>query len=149
VGIAIFACGALTSSPLMAQSRKTQAQRLIDTTVQKHSEVTGLELSATPPGKSSCITIAATEAKDLGEKCDDDENTALKTLEPFVEHEADGYDITAPLHDANGKQVGTLGIDFKPQPGQTKEDVLQLTAQLLKEIERQIPSEAFLFEPAS
>jgi hypothetical protein len=140
--------GALAAYPLLAQSPKTQAQRLIDVTSQKHPEVTGLELSATPPGNSGCVTIAATESKDLGEKCDEDEATALKTLKPFVEHEPDGYDVTAPLHDANGKLLGTLGIDFKPEPRQTKAGILKQTEDLLKEIESQIPSEAFLFQPA-
>jgi len=141
--------GLLSSIPLSAQSQKTQAQRLVEITAQKHPEITGLELSATPPGKDSCITIAATEPKELGEKCDEDEATALKTLKPFVEHEPDGYDVTAPLHDAGGKVIGTLGIDFKPKDRQTEADVLKGTAELLKEIERQIPSKAFLFQPAS
>jgi DNA-binding IclR family transcriptional regulator len=73
----------------------------------------------------------------------------MKTGEPFVEHEPDGFDVTAPLHDATGKLIGALGIDFKPQPGQTKADVLKLTAGLLKEVEQQIPSKAFLFQPVS
>lgn len=71
----------------------------------------------------------------------------MKTGEPFVEHEPDGFDVTAPLHDATGKLIGALGIDFKPQFGQTKADVLKLTAGLLKEVEQQIPSKAFLFQP--
>jgi hypothetical protein len=145
----ILICGVLTRLPLNAQSQKIQAQRLIEITAQKHPEITGLELSATPPGKESCITIAATESKGIGEKCDEDEATALKTEKPFVEHEPDGFDVTAPLHDAGGKLIGTLGIDYKPQPGQTEGDVLKGTAQLLREIERQIPSNVFLFQTVS
>ena len=145
----ILICGLLGSAPLNAQSPKTQAQRLVDITAQKHPEIIGLELSATPPGKGICITIAATESKDLGEKCDEDEATALKTQKPFVEHEPDGFDVTAPLHDARGELIGTLGIDFKPQAEQTKSGVLKRTTELLREIERQIPSKAFLFQSAS
>jgi len=118
---------ALLYSPLNAQSKKTHAQKLVDSIAQRHSEITGLELSATQAGQKGCATIAATEAKDLGEKCDKDEDTAMKTGEPFVEHGPDGFDVTAPLHDATGKLIGALGIDFRPQPGQTKADVLQLT----------------------
>jgi len=136
-------------SPLNAQSKKTQAQNLVDLIAQRHSEITGLELSATPPGQKSCVTIAATEAKDLGDKCDKDEATAMKTGEPFVEHEPDGFDVTAPLHDASGKLIGAIGIDFKPQLGQTKADILKLTAGLLKEVEQQIPSKTSLFQPVS
>jgi hypothetical protein len=140
---------ALLYSPLNAQSKKTHAQKLVDSIAQRHSEITGLELSATPSGQKGCVTIAATKAKDLGEKCDKDENTAIRTGDPFVEHEPDGFDVTAPLHDATGKLIGALGIDFKPQPGQTKADVLKVTAVLLKEVEPQIPSNAFLFQPVS
>jgi len=139
--------GAVLSSPLHAQSKKTQAQNLVDLIALKHSEVTGLELSAASAGRKGCVTIAATEAKDLGEKCDRDETTAMSTGKPFVEHEPDGFDVTAPLHDASGKLVGTIGIDFKPQVGQTKADILRLTAGLLKEMEQQISSQAFLFQP--
>ena len=99
---------------------------LVDLIALKHSEVTGLELSAASAGRKGCVTIAATEAKDLGEKCDRDETTAMSTGKPFVEHEPDGFDVTAPLHDASGKLVGTIGIDFKPQVGQTKADILRI-----------------------
>ena len=145
----ILICGVLTGLPLNAQSRKTQAQHLVDLTVKKHPEITGLEVSAALPGQERCVTIASTNVKDLGEKCDKDEAIALKTLEPFVEHEPDGFDVTAPLHDATGKLIGTLGIDFKLHAGQTRADIVRRTATILKEMEQQIPSKAYLFESAS
>ena len=158
--LSILACGVLicampadsqvrAQSKPSARSKKTHAQHLVDLTGRQHPEVTELEISATPAGQSECVTIAATKAKDVGEKCDADEAIALKTLKPSVEREKDGFDVTAPLHDANGNVIGTLGIDFKPQPGQTKADVLKLTAVLLKEVEQQIPSKASLFQPVS
>ena len=146
-GILIY--GVLTSFMLNAQSKRTQAQYLVDRTAQKHPEVAELELSAMPAGKTGCVTIAATKAKDLGEKCDEDEATALKTLKPFLELEPDGFDVTAPLHDAHGQLIGTLGIDFKLQAGQTKAGILKRTASILKEVEQQIPSKAFLFQSVS
>jgi len=73
----------LASFPLNAQLKKTQAQNLVDLITQAHLEISGLELSATPPDDDTCVTIAATEARDLGEKCDEDEATALRTLKPF------------------------------------------------------------------
>jgi hypothetical protein len=144
----IIICGVLTSVPLSAQSKKTKAQYLIEQTAEKHPEVTGLELSATPSGQEACVTIAATDPKDLGEKCDD-EATALRTQKPFVEQEPDGFDVTAPLHDASGELIGTLGIDFKPHAGQIRTGILKRTTSILRELERQIPSKAFLFKPAS
>jgi hypothetical protein len=86
----------LVYSSLQAQSQKIQAQQLVDSTVKKNTDIAGLEVSAIPPGKTTCATIAATEAKELGEKCDEDEFAALKTGKPHFETEADGHDITAP-----------------------------------------------------
>ncbi len=125
---------------------KILAQQLVDAAVKMHHQLSGLELSATPPGKQACVTIAATEAKDLGEKCDEDEFTALRTRKPFVEKEADGYDITLPLHDASGILIGTLGMDFKPEPGQQGSKVVAQAQQIASEIEKQIPSKAKLLE---
>jgi hypothetical protein len=147
--LGIILCALGTGLPLHAQSKKNQAQKLVDKTMRTHPEVTGLELSAAPAGQKNCVTIAATETGDMGQPCDEDEHAALKTLKPFVEHEADGYDVTAPLHDATGELVGVLGIDFKPETGQTDAEILKLTARLLREMEQQISSKAFLLQPAS
>jgi hypothetical protein len=135
------------SSCLNAQSKKTQAQNLVDLIAQKHSEISALELSATPAGQKRCVIIAATSQRTLREKCDQDEAAAMKPG-PFVEQEPEGFDVTAPLHDATGKLIGALGIHFK-QHGRTKANVLKLTAALLKELEQQIPSKAFLFQSVS
>jgi len=131
---------------LSAQSKKIRAQSLIDDIAQKHPEVAELELSAAPPGEKNCSTIAATKLNQVGEKCDEDEAAALKTNEPSVESEQDGFDVTAPLHDAKGKLIGTLGIDFKTEAGQTKSDILGRTTSLLHEVEPLIPSKEWLFE---
>jgi hypothetical protein len=143
----VFCSSMLVSSSLQAQSGKIQAQQLVNSTVKKNADVAALEVSATPPGKTTCVTIAATEAKELGEKCDEDEFGALKTGMPHVEKEPDGYDVTAPLHDANGNLVGIVGIDFKLESGQTDASILQRTSDLLKQLGRQIPSKGFLFYP--
>jgi len=145
----VVICGLMMVCTLDAQSGKTQAQQLVDSTVKKNGDLAGLEVSATPAGKTTCVTIAATEAKDIGEKCDEDEFAALKAGKPRVERESDGYDVTAPLHDARGKLVGTIGIDFKLLPGQTDESILQRTGELLKQLEPQISSKEFLLQPAS
>lgn len=135
--------------PLQAQPGKAHAQQLVDSMVKKYADIARLEVSATPAGKTTCVTIAATEAKDLGEKSDEDEFAVLKTGKLHVEKEADGYDITAPRHDASGQLVGTIGIDFKLQSGQTDASILKRTSEILKELEQQIRSKEFLFQPKS
>jgi hypothetical protein len=130
---------------------KNFAQQLVGEAMAKHPQVAGVELSTTPPGKT-CVTIASTEAKDLGEKCDNDEFTAMKTDKPFVEKEKEGgkevYDITMPLHDASGKLIGTVGLDFKPEPGQQQSQAVQLAGQLVREMEIQLPMKGRLFDTA-
>jgi len=71
-------------SRLNAQSKETQAQKPDRPNRSKHSEISVLELSATPAGQKRCVTIAATEPN-LREGCDQDEAASMKTGEPFVE----------------------------------------------------------------
>ena len=131
---------------------KIFAQQLVETTLAKHSELAGIELASTPPSTSQCQTVASTDPHDLGDKCDNDEFTAINTGRPFAESEVENgqnvWDITLPLHDSSGKFVGTVGMDVKPQSGQTRETVLRLTGAVVREMERQIPSKASLFAPA-
>lgn len=130
---------------------KIFAQQLVERALATHPEVTGLELSSIPLGKP-CMCIASTDPKDLGDKCDTDELTPMKTSKPFVEKEKEGgkevYDITMPLHDASGKMIGAVGMDFKPEPGQVESQVLKVARQIVGEMETQIPTQAKLFEPA-
>ena len=130
---------------------KSFAQQIVEDALAKHPQVAAVELSSTPPGKV-CITIASTEAGGVGEKCDNDEFTAMKTNKPFVEKETEAgkevYDITMPLHDASGKVIGTVGLDFKPEPDQQESQVVQLAEKLVHEMEVQIPAKARLFEAA-
>lgn len=128
---------------------KIYAQQLVEEAVARNPQVSGVELSSTPPAKA-CMTIASTESGDVGEKCDKDEFTVMKTNKPFVEKETEGgkevYDVTMPLHDSHGKLIGTVGMDFKPEPGQKESQVVQSARQLVHEMEVRIPTKARLFE---
>ena len=112
----------------------------------------GLELAATPPGKIQCVTIASNETKGIGEKCDKDEFTAMKTNKPFVEKEKENgeevYGVTIPIHDANGIIIATAGLDFKPEPNQSDAQVTERSQQIAKEIESKVKSREKLFESA-
>ena len=127
-------------------SGKIVAQQLLENALKSHPEVSGLELSATPPGKKGCVTIASTDPKDINEKCDKDESLPIETGKPFVEKEKDGYDVTVRLEDLTGKVVGALGMDFKPKPGQEKAEVVKMAEEIARQIKEQIPNKAGLFE---
>ena len=103
---------AVLYSCLNAQSKKTQAQNLVDLIAQKHSEISALELSATPAGQKRCVTIAATEPN-LRERCDQDEAASMKTGEPFVEHEPDGFDVSTLTPLLTAEDIGgTMTLIF-------------------------------------
>ncbi len=142
--VGVVGCAVVTTSPGRAASGKIFAQKLVEEALPKHSEVTGLEISAITNG--GCKTIAATDPKDLGEKCDKDELQPLQTGEPFVDHESEGFDVTLPLHDGNGKIIAVVGMDFKPVAGQTKGSVVKQGQQIVTEMESQVPTKDKLFE---
>jgi hypothetical protein len=131
-----------------ANAAEIRAQKIVAEIKAAHPEVTGLELAATRSEQEGCKTIAATEVKEIGEKCDKDEFTAMKTNRPFVEKEKDEFDATLPIHDAAGKIIGTVGMDFKAGPGQTIETVTRQAKQIASELEKRITSKEQLFEVA-
>jgi hypothetical protein len=152
--IPIFtSAGLVQAQTVKGNKPKIYAQKLLEGTLAAHPEVTGLELASTPPKQTQCLTIAATEAKEIGEKCDKDEFTAMKTNKPFIEkekeHGEEVYDVTMPLHDATGKVIGTVGMDFKSAPGQQEAQIRENAERIAKELEAAIPSKQKLFEPAA
>ena len=124
---------------------KIFAQALVEDTVAKHPELAGLGLATTPPGGHDCITIADTDPKELGDKCDKGELQVMTTGKSTVEKEGDGYDVTMPLH-VGGKKIGIMGMDFKLD--QKEEGLLGRAEVIAKEVETQIPSKSKLFETA-
>ena len=73
------------AQPTPASASRIYAQKLVEETLAVHPELMGLELAATPPGKTQCVTIASNETKSIGEKCDKDESVynelrPIKTL---------------------------------------------------------------------
>ena len=131
-----------------ANAAEIRAQKVVAEIKAAHPEITGLELAATRSAQEGCKTIAATEVKEIGEKCDKDDFTAMKTNQPFVEKEKDGFDATLPMHDSAGKIIGIVGMDFKAGPGQTKETVARQAKQIASELEKRITSKEQLFETA-
>src|SRR6266478_370454 len=81
----------LLCTPLFASRKQTLpkprifAQKLVESALSKHPEVSGVELAI--QSLNGCSTIAATNPKDIGEKCDRDELGSLRTGEPTVEKE--------------------------------------------------------------
>jgi hypothetical protein len=144
----LIAVAVLFAASSLLAADKIAAQQVAEEVAAAHPEITSLEIAATKSQSEGCKTIAATEAKEVGQKCDKDELTAIKTNAPLVEKEKDGFDVTLPLHDSSGNVMGTAGMDFKPEPGQTKSDVVGKAKLIASELEKRLPSKEQLFERA-
>jgi hypothetical protein len=142
--VSIFTVSAFAGRGL-AKPSKSFAQALVEDMVAKHHELEGLGLATTPPGGRDCITIADTDVKELGDKCDKGELSVMETGKSTVEKEKDGYDVTVPLQ-VSGKTIGVIGMDFKLD--QQEAGLLDRAKVIAKEVEDQIPSKSKLFEPA-
>ena len=121
------------------------AQVLIEQTLAKHSELTGMGVGTIPPNGHDCTDIADTDVKEIGEKCDKGELSVMKTGKSTIEKEDDAFDVTVPLH-ASGKTIGILSMDFKLD--QPEAGLLDRAKAIADEVEKQIPSKSKLFESA-
>ena len=123
------------------------AQWLVDQTVATHASVSGMEMAVVLD--DTCRTIAATDKEDLGEICDDELEVMTKQ-EPEVEEPSDEepvYEVTLALHDAQGKVIGSLGMDL--DAGDLNHDsALALARKVLQEVEAKIPAKGSLFKDA-
>src|SRR5262245_59666837 len=141
----------IATAPTATRAQKqgeTYAQRLVNEFVRKHSsELAALELAII--SDKGCATIAATDPKYVGEKCDDDENEPIRTGQPNIEPPSKHdpvYDITQALHDSTGRLIGAAGMDIKPSAGPDRAVVVARAKALLRELEAQIPSKEKLYE---
>jgi hypothetical protein len=129
-------------------SAQTLAQRLVRDMVAQHADVLSAMEVAVQSSKG-CATVASTDPKDVGEKCDADEKGPIRTGEPDVEaptKEDPVYDITQALHDASGNLIGAVGMDIKPSAGKDRAAIVAVARDLLRELEAQIPSRGKLVE---
>src|SRR5262245_2140014 len=140
-----------TMAPTASGAQKqgeTYAQQLVNDFVRRHSsDVAAVELAIM--SDKGCATIAATDPKDVGEKCDDDEKGPIRTGQPDVEAPSKQdpvYDITQALHDSAGRLIGAVGMDIKPSAGPDRAAGVARATALLQEREAPIPPTEKLYE---
>lgn len=134
---------AATQGPAPARPR-LYAQQLVEQALAAHPEVAGVALAAR--SEQGCTTIAATDPKEVGEACDEDEVGPMRSGQPHVQKEKDGFDITVPLYDAAGAIVGAVGMDFKPAPAQSGSELVERAQTIARELRPWIASKAKLFD---
>ena len=149
--LVFLGAAASSAQTLQLPTPKIYAQKLVNETLAAHPDIMGLEISAVSVGKEECTTIASDEELGIGEKCDRDEYDVMKTNKPLAddteEHGKKFFNVNVPLHDANGKAMAVVGVDFKPNPTQTAAQATERAEQIAKEIEAKVPSKEKLYEP--
>ncbi|HEV7589779.1 MAG TPA: PDC sensor domain-containing protein [Longimicrobium sp.] len=132
----------LLAAPAAAQRGGSAfAQRLVDETVRRHPEVAAVEVTAL--AGEGCVTVAATDRRDVGDHCDGGERATMRSGRPDVQDPSRSdpvYDVTQALHDASGRLVGTIGMDLRPAAGPDRGAVVSRAEEIRREIEAQIPS---------
>jgi len=118
------------------------AQKLVNEAHAKHPEAN--EIGIATVGPKGCTTIASTDKKDVGEKCEAEDSEPIRTGKTHVEKEGKNFDVTLPLHDQSGKTVGSVGIELAPKNGETQADVEKHAQGIAKEMESAITSKESL-----
>ncbi len=133
------------------QTDQSYGQSLLRDVLRRHPEVKVVELAVVT--RYGCVTVAATDAGDVGHKCDEREFGAIRTGQPYVEdpNEDDAaYVIADALHDASGRVVGVLIVDVVVrEPGGGREAALVRARMVRQHLESRIPSLARLMPATS
>jgi iron complex outermembrane receptor protein len=128
--------------------RETFAQELVDKTVARHPELTGLDIHSTPPNSSQSAIIASKNPERIGRKTDPDILALLKTRAPRVETNSAGSEVILHLHDVTGRTVGLAQMTFPPTPGMEAKAIAEKAEEIEEEMREQIPTGARLVEAA-
>ena len=145
---ALFVLVLLSFLPAFSQTQRSSntrdilAQKLVEATHAQHPEVNELGIAMV----TSQSSIASTDESDVGEKCEPEDLQPMHTGKAVVGKENGGFDVSLPLQDSSGNLIGTLGIEFKSAPGQTKASAMQQAEKIAADIKAQIPSKASLLD---
>jgi hypothetical protein len=111
----------IPSAGARAQTRargESYAQRVLRDVMRRHPQLIGMELAARRG--NGCVTVAATDAGDIGHTCDAGERQQMRAGESQVEEPSaadPAYVITEPLRDASGQIMGLIMMDIRPERG--------------------------------
>jgi hypothetical protein len=138
----------LLASPADAQLRRgprTFAQTLLREVLRQHPQIKTMELAARRGG--GCVTVAATDVGDIGDRCDAKETRVMRSREPDIEDPSmvdPAFVIAEALHDASGRLVGLVITDVVLGRGGTREAALARARAVRRDLESRIESLAQL-----
>ena len=140
-----------TAAGQQAQAQTKQApyaQTVLESVAKRHSDVREMELAARRG--DGCVTVAATDAGDIGDSCDRKERDALRSGNAYVEDPSRRdpvYIITEQLHDSQGAVIGLIIVDLDPR-GESRDTVLARARGIRQEVESRITSASQLLGDA-
>lgn len=129
----------------LAADNKIQAQQLVNQIMNNNPALVAVGMHCVAPGTHQQAIIAST-LNVIGKPSDPEDilhgNT---TIEPSKK--APKLGIMLPLRDRSGKDIGSLALQFKYQPGDDQVKCFAAATAIRDGVARQIPSLNSLFEP--
>ncbi len=138
--LAGLALAALPASGARPQHRFAQA--LVNRMHRAHPEIEEIGIAVQFAG--GCRTIASTDPGDVGERCESEDRTPMRTGRIVVQREGKELDISLPLRDASGRRVGSIGMELIPARGESRAAAIRKVKAIAAAMARQIPSKARL-----
>ena len=126
---------------------KTGAQKLVDSIVAKHREVTVLAIRA-PAAKGGELVVLGSTFGRHGKKADADDMKVFDAAEPITGVYSNGkrFGVDMALHDAAGNKVGTMNVGYAYREGDDQKALTAKAVALRSEIEKRIASAQALAE---
>jgi iron complex outermembrane receptor protein len=129
------------------QEKRTYAQKLVDNLFEKRQDLVSLGIHVTPPGGSDNVIIASNVKSKLGKKSSEPDMLVMTSGNPLVQQKPDNvYDIVLPLQQRSGKTIGIVGMNLRCKAGESEASALLRARSIVAGLNKQIPSEAKLFQ---
>jgi hypothetical protein len=131
----------------LATDNKIRAQQLVNEIMAANPGLVAAGMHCVPPGGDKQAIIAST-LNVIGKPSDPEDVLRGSTvIAPSMK--APKLGIMLPLHDSAGKEIGSLALQFKFQPGEDQVKYFAAAIAIRDRVARQIPDLAGLFNAAT
>ena len=138
-------CAAAPPKYTLAADNHIYAQKLVTEIMATHPDLVAVGLHCMPAGGDRQAIIAST--LDVIGKPSDPEDVLHGATTIAPSRKAPKLGIMLPLLDRSGKEIGSLALQFKYQPGEDQVKYLAEATVIRDRVAQQIPVLADLFKP--
>jgi hypothetical protein len=126
---------------------KTGAQKLVDQTQARHSDLLVLALRAPPRSSAELVVLGSTFGRH-GKKADADDMKIFEGNKPVTGVYSNGkrFGVDLQLHDAAGRKIGTMNVGYAYRESDDPKALLRKARQLRDELQKRIASAESLDE---